>query len=128
MLTLGYDRFTVAAGQAEATERLPDWPLLPPGVEGLPLAIPGTTLLPGSEWAVEAVIVDVSELPPTWEANADPWQAFLDAQAVGARLALRTRRPGDRFQPLGLGGHEVKLADFLTNRKVSRAAAPGCHC
>jgi tRNA(Ile)-lysidine synthase len=67
------------------------------------------------------MVLDVAELPPTWEANADPWQAFLDAQAVGARLALRTRQPGDRFQPLGLGGHEVKLADFLTNRKVPRA-------
>ena len=79
------------------------------------------TLLPGSEWAVKAVIVDIAELPLDWGANADPWRAFLDAQAAGAQLLLRTRRAGDRFQPLGLGGHEVKLADFLTNRKVPRA-------
>jgi len=121
MLTLGYDRFTVASGQGEPVEWLPDWPLLPPGTKGLTLAVPGTTLLPDSEWLVEAVMIDLHELPPDWRANADLWQAFLDARVVGARLALRTRQAGDRFQPLGLGGHEVKLADFLTNRKVPRA-------
>ncbi len=121
MLTLDYDRFTVAAGRGDARGWLPDWPLLPPATEGLLLNIPGMTPLPGSDWAVDAVIVDIAELAPGWEANADPWRAFLDAQAVGTRLALRTRRAGDRFQPLGLGGHEVKLADFLTNRKVPRA-------
>jgi tRNA(Ile)-lysidine synthase len=121
MLTLSYDRFTVASERWEAAEWLPDWPLLPPDTEELPLAVPGMTLLPGSEWAVEATIVNVSDLPPEWEANADPWLAFVDAQAVGTRLALRTRQAGDRFQPLGLGGHEAKLADFLTNRKVPRA-------
>jgi len=120
MLALDYDRFTVATGQGDGVGWLPDWPLLPPDTEGLPLAVPGTTILPGSEWVVEAVIMDIRELPPDWEANADPWQAFLDVWAVGARLALRTRQAGDRFQPLGLGGHAVKLADFLTNRKVPR--------
>jgi len=122
MLALGYDRFTVAAGPGDEMERLPDWPLLPLEAAVLPLAVPGLTMLPGSEWAVDATIVDIAELPRDWEANADPWRAFLDAQAAGGRLALRTRRAGDRFRPLGLGGHEVKLADFLTNRKVPRAA------
>ncbi|MBN1135131.1 MAG: tRNA lysidine(34) synthetase TilS [Anaerolineae bacterium] len=120
MLTLGYDRFTVAAGPGEVREWPPDWPLLPPSAEELPLAVPGTTLLPGSEWAIEAEIMDVGELPSGWEANADPWRAFLDAQVIGDRPVLRARRAGDRFQPLGMNGHEVKLADFLTNRKVPR--------
>jgi tRNA(Ile)-lysidine synthase len=39
---------------------------------------------------------------------------------VGGVPRLRTRRPGDRFQPLGMGGHTVKLSDFLTNQKVPR--------
>lgn len=121
MLTLGYDRFTVAAGRGDAMGWLPDWPLLPPSTEGVLLSVPGMTPLPGFEWAIDAVSVDVAELAPGWEANADPWRAFLDARAIGDRLELRTRRAGDRFQPLGMGGHEVKLADFLTNRKVPRA-------
>ena len=120
MLTLSYDRFTVAAERDDAW-LLPDWPLLPVATEGLLLDVPGVTLLPGCEWAVEAAIMDIAGLAPDWEGNVDPWRAFLDAQTAGTQLALRTRRAGDRFQPLGLGGHEVKLADFLTNRKVLRA-------
>ena len=120
MLTLSYDRFTVAAERDDA-RLLPDWPLLPVATEGLLLAVPGVTLLPGCEWAVEVAIMDVAGLAPDWEGNVDPWRAFLDAQTAGTHLALRTRRAGDRFQPLGLGGHEVKLAHFLTNRKVLRA-------
>jgi tRNA(Ile)-lysidine synthase len=82
---------------------------------------PGTTPLPGSDWRLVAELVDRAELPAGWAANPDPWQAFLDAGPAGQALALRTRRPGDRFQPLGMAGHGVKLADFLTNRKVPRA-------
>ena len=120
LLTVSYDRLTVAGG--EVTEPLPAWPLLPPGAAPLPLVVPGLAPLPGSEWAVEAAVLNRTDLVPGWEANPDPWRAFLDFQAVGAGLMLRTRRPGDRFQPLGLGGRTVKLADFLTNQKVPRAA------
>jgi tRNA(Ile)-lysidine synthase len=34
---------------------------------------------------------------------------------------LRTRLPGDRFQPLGMGGAETKLADFMTAQKIPLA-------
>ena len=37
-----------------------------------------------------------------------------------APLAVRNRRPGDRFRPFGLDGQK-KLQDFLTDRKVARA-------
>ena len=33
---------------------------------------------------------------------------------------MRSWRPGDRFRPLGLGGHK-KLQDFLVDRKIARA-------
>jgi tRNA(Ile)-lysidine synthetase-like protein len=36
----------------------------------------------------------------------------------GARLALRTRRPGDRFRPFGMGGKSQKLSDTFTNLKA----------
>jgi tRNA(Ile)-lysidine synthase len=132
MLTVEYDRLTVAG--AGAGQALPDWPLLPAGSGPLEVAVPGDTRLPRealdsaaevplpSGWLLRADAVDRAVLPPVWEDNADPWRAFLDAEAVGKQLALRTRRPGDRFQPLGLGGHAVKLADFLTNRKLLHAA------
>ncbi len=120
MLTVEYGRLLIA--DADAAPSLPGWPLLPPGTAPVPLRLPGATPLPGSGWRLAAEMIRPEDLPAGWRRNADPWQAFLDGQAAAGGLALRTRRPGDRFQPLGLGGHTVKLADFLTNRKVPRAA------
>ena len=45
--------------------------------------------------------------------------ATIDAD-LAAGLAVRFRRPGDRFRPLGLAGHK-KLQDFFVDRKVPRA-------
>jgi tRNA(Ile)-lysidine synthase len=39
-------------------------------------------------------------------------------------LAVRNRRPGDRFQPLGLDGQK-KLQDFFVDRKVARHERDG---
>ena len=36
-------------------------------------------------------------------------------------LAVRFRRPGDRFRPPGLGGRSKKLQDYFVDRKVPRA-------
>ena len=38
----------------------------------------------------------------------------------GCELRLRTRRPGDRFIPKGMGGHSRKLKAWLIDRKVPR--------
>ena len=130
MLTLGYERFALAGADTGA-EPFPDWPLLPLEAAPLPVVVPGDTPLPGSDRVLRAQVLDGADLPQAglrtaglpagWEANADPWRAFLDARAAGQDLWLRGRRPGDRFQPLGMGGHTVKLADFYTNQKAPRA-------
>jgi tRNA(Ile)-lysidine synthase len=52
--------------------------------------------------------------------HADPLAAAL-AVPEGARLWLRTRQPGDRFLPRGLGGRSQKLADTLINMRVPSA-------
>ena len=43
------------------------------------------------------------------------------AGLVELPLAVRSRRPGDRFRPLGAPGAR-KLQDFLVDRKVAREA------
>jgi tRNA(Ile)-lysidine synthase len=120
MLTVGYDRLTLA--DADAPAALPDWPLLEPGVDPLPVRVPGETPLPGLDWVLHAELLDRAALPAGWQTNADPWRVYLDAQAAAGGLWLRTRLPGDRFQPLGMEGRSVKLADFLTNQKVPQPA------
>ena len=47
---------------------------------------------------------------------ADPI-ARMSRRAVEGGLVLRTRRPGDRFQPLGAPGHK-KLQDFMVDAKI----------
>ena len=42
------------------------------------------------------------------------------ADGLRLPLAVRSRQPGDRFRPLGMGGREKKLQDFLVDRKVAR--------
>jgi tRNA(Ile)-lysidine synthase len=114
MLTMSYQAFTVAD---EGYVELPDdLPLL--AVGSLPLAVPGTTPLPESRWRVEARLLSRGELPPGWEDNQDPWQAFLDHDVTGSELILRRRQAGDRFQPLGLGGRQTTLREFMINVKI----------
>lgn len=44
---------------------------------------------------------------------------LFDAQKVGSPVVLRHWRPGDRFQPIGLG-KTVKVQDLFTNAKIPR--------
>ena len=36
------------------------------------------------------------------------------------KLRLRTRRPGDRIKPKGMGGHSRKIKDWMIDRKIPR--------
>jgi tRNA(Ile)-lysidine synthase len=75
------------------------------------LSVPGETV--GGVWAISTELSSVSpEL-----SRVGPDEAYLDAEASGCALNLRSRRPGDRLRPLGLGG-EKKLQDILVDAKV----------
>ena len=63
--------------------------------------------------------------PGDFGTEADPWTAHLDADVVGSELTLRSRQPGDRFQPQGLDGHSTKLNEFMINAKVPKDARAG---
>jgi tRNA(Ile)-lysidine synthase len=83
-----------------------------------PLAVPGRTTVAG--WLIEAETLPGRRV----EAGADPYEAFLDYQAISDQLTVRSRRRGDRFRPLGLGG-EKKLQDYLVDAKVPRDERDG---
>ena len=102
-----------------------------PALEGEhPIPVPGETLLvqhgSGGEgldakeggWRVKADLVS----PPV-SLNLGSYTAVLDYDALGGDLCVRSRRQGDRFQPLGVQGQErgKKLQDFLVNTGVPRS-------
>ncbi|MER3514788.1 MAG: hypothetical protein C4310_10735, partial [Chloroflexota bacterium] len=100
----------------------PDWPLLYDQAP-VPVAVPGIT--PLGEWQLEAQVLPSDGWERTAvELNPDPWQAYLDYQVVqrmsSGALYLRRRQPGDRFRPLGLGGHRTRVSQLLINLKVPR--------
>lgn len=117
-LEVGYDVLRVAnEGAPWAAE-------VPQVTAQLPLAAPGDTDI-GGAWQVSVRRLAAEALPANYHDNADPWTAWLDADAVGAELVLRPRAAGDRFQPHGLAGHTTKVNEFMINAKVPRSARPG---
>ncbi len=70
------------------------------------------TEIPG--WRITARLV----ASPDVRIN-DPLVASLSLDAIGDSPLIRTRRPGDRFQPFGMDG-EKKLQDFYVNEKIPR--------
>jgi tRNA(Ile)-lysidine synthase len=64
---------------------------------------------------------------PVWNASEPPdaYQAWLDADRVRLPLNVRARKPGERFCPLGMNGHSMKLSDFMVNIKMPARARAG---
>jgi len=75
------------------------------------------------EWAERATGAP-RLLPAQSEGRLSRWEAYIDADAV-QQLSLSTPRAGQRFEPLGLGGHGKSLADYFTDRKVPRFLRSG---
>jgi tRNA(Ile)-lysidine synthase len=83
-----------------------------------PLSIPGEVALGAQGWAISAERAEAAN----WPAGASRQGAVNVAVALepsSLPLAVRSRRPGDRFRPVGLG-HGKKLQDFLVDRKIPR--------
>jgi tRNA(Ile)-lysidine synthase len=98
-----------------------DFPRLSPGGK-LILESPGMLRLDDG-WALHAKLVSNSTvLMELIQANSDPYQAWLDAEGVNFPLTVRSRLPGDRFTPLGMDWHSMKLADFMVNVKLPKEA------
>lgn len=66
--------------------------------------LPGETLFDG--WLLHTSL------------EALPGEQGRIAIQLGASAALRTRRAGDRFAPLGMGGHTRKLSRWMIDRKI----------
>ncbi|RPJ01602.1 MAG: hypothetical protein EHM39_03060, partial [Chloroflexi bacterium] len=96
-----------------------------PNAPALPQDMPLRLFHPGERvrWAFGMWWFEAGPLEPADDPNvshADPLAAVLMVPQE-SRLVLRTRLPGDRFLPRGLGGHSQKLSDTLINMRVPRA-------
>jgi tRNA(Ile)-lysidine synthase len=101
-------------GGLRLSRRSPAAPL-PAGPWRLP--VPGVLAIPG----IGALHAERCPAPPPDLARTPPNECWLDATAVPEPLCVRWRRPGDRFQPLGMA-HEKRLQDFLVDASVPRRA------
>jgi tRNA(Ile)-lysidine synthase len=86
--------------------------------EVVPLPVPGQASLPELGFRLCARQAAVSEVGDPKQDNTVE-RALLDADSLPGPLAVRHRRKGDLFRPLGAPG-ESKLKSYFIDRKVPR--------
>jgi tRNA(Ile)-lysidine synthase len=105
------------------------------------LPVPGCVMVPGTSWLACADLLadDLfaqvypalrrAEWTTVWHLlPTDQHQVYIDADRLGhdtiseaqMQLCVRTRRHGDRMQPLGMA-HEKKIQDILVDKHIPRA-------
>jgi len=102
-----------------ATLPTSQWPQI---CEERALAVPGEIHL-GPRWILK--VERYTDNETTRKAaimNQDPNVAWLTLNEGISSLLVRRRRPGDRFQPLGMDGRSMKVSDYMINQKISRRA------
>jgi len=105
--SIEYDRYLIGPDQAA----LSPFPILD---TEFTLKLPGETVLPG--WRIAATIISREQMP---EKDED-FTAYFDRDKTGDKLLVRPRRPGDRFQPLGMS-QPKKLGEFMIDAKIPSA-------
>jgi len=119
MLREGLLIYVVAGSVTLPIER---WPQMPDERNTIPLKIPSQITLSGGwklsceRWSIASLAMEQAH------SNDDPFQAWVDANEISGALELRARQEGDRFEPLGMDGHEMKISDFFINVKLPQRA------
>ena len=75
-------------------------------------------------WQVEMQVIEPEHSAPVREDATAGHTAMLCLEALGDSVTVRTRLPGDRFQPSGMTGTK-KLQDFFTDAKIPREQRDG---
>lgn len=102
-LRIDYETLVIETDDAPLDDDLP----LLNGEDSVPVRVPGVTALNGV-WVLRT-------------ATVPPHQGALTARVnipEGSEIALRPRRTGDRFKPIGLNGHSQKVSKWMIDRKV----------
>jgi tRNA(Ile)-lysidine synthase len=72
---------------------------------------PGTTVIPG--WRIQVNIIDSIDSI----SDDNSFTAYFDYSRTGDKLVVRSRKRGDRFQPLGMKDQK-KLSQFMLDAKI----------
>ena len=121
----GERRFRLPGGLSAVRQR--DWLIFyrrdeaPRPLAEVPLQIPGRTALEPWGLTLSAQVLARGEAGPF---QGNPLRAWFDFEKVGGELLVRSRRPGDRFRPLGLQGTK-KLKDFFIDAGIPRRERDG---
>ena len=119
MLREGLLVYVVAGDATLPVER---WPQMPDDSSTISLKIPGSVTLSG-DWKLNCERWNIASLAlQQAKSNDDPFQVWLDARGISDALELRVRQEGDRFEPFGMDGHEMKISDFFINVKLPQRA------
>ncbi len=85
------------------------------------LPVPGRVAVPECGCVIQAGARrwTTAQTPVAKAVSADGHRVVIGAKAAAGGLAVRSRRPGDAFQPFGMTGMK-KLQDVLVDRKVPK--------
>jgi tRNA(Ile)-lysidine synthase len=98
------------------------WPQMPKDSNTIPLKVPSQIPLLGG-WKLNCELWNIASLAlEQARLNDNPFQTWVDARGISDALELRVRQEGDRFQPLGMDDHEMKISDFFINVKLPQRA------
>jgi len=109
-MEIGYDHVSLLSPEDDAV-LCP----YPPSIGQTPLPVPGRVRLDAGFGLAASL-----EAAPASLRDSSPWVSFLDPAVAGTPLLVRSRRPGDRFQPLGMAAPK-RLQDFFVDERVPRA-------
>jgi len=110
-LTVERERLLVRKLSVDSSERRIDTVVSVP--------VPGCVAASAFGIEVETRIFERTQTVQELVARCGPAAQFFDAEKVRGDLSVRTKLPGDRFYPLGLGGAK-KLGDYFTDAKYPR--------
>jgi tRNA(Ile)-lysidine synthase len=104
------DHGAVFVGRARTEEAIP--------VRALP--VPGALEVPEAGLVLRSEVLGPGSVGPDEARHlSSPMDVYVDAGALDGPAAVRSRRPGDRFHPLGAPG-SMRLKQFLIDQGVPR--------
>ena len=83
--------------------------------------IPGEANL-GNQWKITVQNKELEEIKFPVEKMGRIFNAYLDFEKIDNYLSIRNQKPGDRYSPLGMNDHSIKVSDFWINNKIPHQA------